>query len=84
MLFPKASLLRPAATVTVPMRFKTHFKRNLRLFERIVEPGTVKSGVGSVNLLQSSSVVSWSFCSEFWGPVEGLSAPTVAFYEEIE
>ena len=47
------------------MLFKTHFKRNLSLFKRIVEHCAVTSRAGSINPLQSSSVVGWSFCSEF-------------------
>ena len=29
------------------------------------------SEAGSINPLQTSSIVSWSFCSKFWSPVEG-------------
>ena len=47
------------------------FQVDLSLFKRIVEPGTVMSRAGSINPLRSSSVVTWSFCSEFWSPVEG-------------
>ena len=42
------------------MRFKTHFKRNLSLFERIVESSTVISR--AIYPLLSSSVVIWSYC----------------------
>ena len=38
------------------MRFKTHFKRNQILFERIVGPGTVMSKAVHINTMRSSSV----------------------------
>ena len=44
--------------ITLALLFKTHFKQNVSLFERIVGPCTVMSKAGSVNPCCGQSVVS--------------------------